>query len=122
MTQATKGRGPKDILEAARQHSRRQAIRRLFPNVSNVLVLVSLLNFVLFVGGAFYVGGDAWNGKVEGQNYYVWGYHHGKNGYTRVSKTVFEYSRWHVYSVMVTWPLAIVAAIVSERIERRPQG
>jgi len=83
-----------------------------------MIVVVGLLNFVLFVAGSFYLGGDAWNGKVEGQKYYVWGYHHGQKGYTEVSRSVFDYSRWHVYSVMVTWPLAILAGIVAERVRR----
>ncbi len=81
-------------------------------------MFVGLLNFVLFGAGTFYVGGDAWNGKIEGQKYYVWGYHDGHNGYTEVRRSVFEYSRWHVYSVMVTWPLVILAGFVAQRARR----
>ena len=58
------------------------------------------------------------SGEVEGQKYYVWGYHHGHKGYTEVSRSVFDYSRCHVYSVMVTWPLAILAGFVAERARR----
>jgi hypothetical protein len=107
-----------EILKAARQDARREAIRRLLPKLCSIVVAVGLLNFILFLAGAFYLGGDAWNGKVEGHKYYVWGYHLGQKGYTEVSRAAFDYSRWHVYSVMVTWPLAIVAGVIGGRMVR----
>ena len=121
MTQATESRGPTEILKAARQDYRRKLVRRWVPTLCNVIFVVGLLNFILFLAGTLYLGGDAWNGKVEGQKYYVWGYHHGQKGYTEVSPTAFDYSRWHVYSVMVTWPLVILGGIVSGRMARYPQ-
>jgi hypothetical protein len=69
--------------------------------------------------GDFYFGGDAWNGKIEAGKYFLWGDHNGSKGYIEVSKSVFEYSRWHGYTVMVTWPLIVLAGLVCERVTRR---
>jgi hypothetical protein len=118
MTQAFKEVPARDILDAAHQDLGRKLIRRYIPKTCGVLIAIGLLNFLLFLAGALYLGGDAWNGKIEGGHYYVWGYHHGTKGYKEVSQRAFEYSRWHVYSVMVTWPLAIVAGLVSARVGR----
>jgi hypothetical protein len=73
---------------------------------------------ILFLAGTFYLGGDAWNGNVEDHKYYAFGYHHGQKGYTEVSRAAFDYSRWHVYSVMITWPLAILAGTIGWRTVR----
>src|SRR5690242_16028248 len=118
MTADTANRGSREILKAARQDARRQLVRRWLPRVCNTIMVVGLLNFGLFVVGTFYIGGDAWNGKAVGQTYYVWGYHDGHKGYTEVTRSVFEYSRWHVYSVLITWPLVMLAGFVAQRIRR----
>jgi hypothetical protein len=94
-------------------------MNRILRKLCAIVVLVGLLNFILFIAGAYYFGGDAWNGRVEGEKYYLWGYHDGTNGYIEVSQAVFDYSRWHVYSVMITWPLVILAGFASERVVRR---
>lgn len=118
MTDGTASRGPREILKAARQDSRRKVVRRWLPTLCHTIMIVGFVNLVLFVAGTFYVGGDAWNGKIEDQKYYVWGYHNGHKGYTEVSRGVFEYSRWHVYSLMVTWPFVLVAGFAAERVRR----
>ncbi len=84
-----------------------------------VAMIVGPLDFLLFLVGAFYFGGDAWNGKVEAGRYFLWGYHNGTKGYIEVTKAVFDYSKWHVYSVMITWPLMLLAGFVSSRIKKR---
>jgi hypothetical protein len=84
-----------------------------------VTVIVGLLNFVLFLAGTSYFGGDAVNGKVERGRYYLWGYHHGVKGYTEVSQAVYNYSRWHTYSMLATWSLMILAGFACSRIDSR---
>ena len=82
-------------------------------------MIVGLLNFILFLAGTFYLGGDAVNGKAEHGKFYVWGYgirERGAKGYREVSKTAFDYSRWNAYSVMVTWPVMILAGVLYKRI------
>lgn len=95
--------------------------RRVLRELCNLFVLIGLLNFGLFMAATVYFGGDAWNGKIEGGTHFLWGYHNGTKGYHEVSKAVFEYSRWHVYSIMVTWPLMFLAGFASERIARRTE-
>jgi|SRR6266568_33771 len=111
----------RDILKAARQDSMRRVLHRFLRKLFFTVVIVGLLDFALFLAGAFYLGGDAVNGKIEAGRYYVWGYHHGTKGYAEVSHVAFDYSKWHAYSVMVTWPLMILTSVMYERIRRRPE-
>jgi hypothetical protein len=65
------------------------------------------------------------NGKVEGgHHYYLFGVHteSGRKVYTEVDERVFNYSKWHVYSVLVTWPLVMAAAFALNRIRKRSEG
>jgi hypothetical protein len=111
----------RDILKAARQDSMHRVLQRFLPRLFFTLVIVGVLDLALFLAGAFYLGGDAVNGKIEAGRYYVWGYRHGAKGYVEVSHGAFYYSKWHAYSVMVTWPLMILAGVMYERIRRRPE-
>lgn len=124
MPKETKNEGSRDILQAVREDSRRRRMTRFLRFVQKlclIVMVVALLNFLLFLAGTFYFGGDAVNGKAEGGKYHLWGSHHGEKGYIEVSQSVFDYSRWHVYSVWVTWPLMIVAGFVSQWIDKRPE-
>jgi len=112
----------RDILRAVRDDARHRTARRFFRRFCDVAVIVGLVNFLLFLAGAFYFGGDAWNGKAEAGRYFLWGYHNGTKGYIEVTKAVFDYSKWHVYTVMVTWPLMLLAGFASSRIKRRSHG
>jgi hypothetical protein len=108
-------------LKAARYDARRKSVRRLLPKLRNALIAIGFLNFVLFIVGTLYLGGDAWSGKIEGGKYYVWGYHNGTKEYSEVSRAAFDYSRFHVYSVMVTWPLMILAGLYLHELEGSPK-
>jgi hypothetical protein len=92
-------------------------MNRVLPKLCDIAMIVALLDFVLFLAGALYFGGDAVNGKIAPGRYYLWGYHSGMKGYIEVSHTIFQYSKWHAYSVLVTWPLMLVA-VASRRIGR----
>jgi len=72
------------------------------------LVAIGILNFISFCIVAGVIGGDAVNGKTEGGRYYV--SEHGHD--TEVSRSVFEYSRFHAHSVWVTHPLAMVGILI----------
>jgi hypothetical protein len=117
-----KSRDIRDILQAVREDSRRRLMSRILRKLCPVAVVVGLLNFLLFIAGAVYFGGDAVNGRIEGQRYYLWGSHGGTKGYIEVSQAVFDYSKWHAYSVMITWPLMFLAVFASERVGRRGQN
>src|SRR5882724_6299776 len=88
-----------------------------FLKACRLVIALGVLNFLIFVAGAMYLGGDAVNGKVEDGRYYLFGVRteSGHKVYTEVSEPVFTYSRWHVYSIFVTWPLVMVAAFASNR-------
>jgi hypothetical protein len=71
---------------------------------------LGILNFLAFVAGAFVLGGDAANGKIAGGHFYL--AEHGK--LTEVSEAVYTYSLWHVRSVFLTHPLAILAGYLAK--------
>jgi hypothetical protein len=78
-------------------------------------IAAASLNFLVFALMAAHLGGDALSGRVVAHQYFL-GY---KGGYTGVSKQVFEYSKVHEISVMVTLPLAIVTGFFFGLPKRR---
>jgi hypothetical protein len=79
------------------------------------LVQVTLIgNFLLFVGVAIYIGGDAINGKIEAGRYYVAG--HGV--YYEVSEAVWRYSRLHALVTIITMASLVVFGLIHRLIER----
>ena len=72
-----------------------------------IVCVVFILNSLIFVALATYLGGDAINGKSEGGHYYLYGVRSesGHKVYTEVSKSVFSYSKWHAYSVLILSPV-----------------
>ena len=88
--------------QGGRSIHRQSAIaKHLLSRLADVVAVVGLLDFVAFVIGASYLGGDAVNGKIEGGRYYLYGPYHGMKVYHEVSQAVFDYSRWHAYSLMI---------------------
>lgn len=79
--------------------------------ILQIACCIGTLNFIAFVTLAFHFGGDALNGKVENGHYYVLGVATRATHkiYTEVSKQIWNYSRIHAISVMLTWPVLIVA-------------
>jgi hypothetical protein len=105
-----------------REDSRRRMstiAKGLLSKLASVVTVIGLLDFVSFLIGASYLGGDAVNGKIDGGRYYLYGPYNGMKGYNEVSQAVFDYSRWHVYSPMIIWPLMIVLSIAAERASKR---
>jgi hypothetical protein len=118
MPNAVTSEKPRDLAQAIRDDSKLKMTTiasRLLSKLATVLTIVSLLDFVSFLIGASYLGGDAVNGKVGDGRYYLYGPYHGMKAYHEVSQAVFNYSRWHAYSLMILWPLMIVMAIVAKR-------
>ena len=92
---------------------------RLLSKLAAVVTAVGLLDFVSYLIGTSYLGGDAVNGKFDGGRYYLFGPYHGMKAYHEVSKAVFDYSRWHTYSLWIIWPLMIVLGIAAKRAAKR---
>jgi len=81
-----------------------------------ITLIVAILNFASFVAVSIYLGGDAFSGGVKDGHYYIYGNHFfGQKSLAEVSERTFKYSKWHVYSNFLLWPLAAVAAVVLNR-------
>lgn len=106
------------IVEGILKFAKRDQLNRVLLACGVVLVVLGFLNLILFLAGTFYFGGDAINGRTEGGRYFLWGYHNGTKDYIEVSRTVFEYSKWQAYSVVVSSTLMILAAMALSRIGR----
>ena len=85
---------------------------------------LTILNCLVFIGLTDHLGGDALSGKLDAGRYFLWGYnaHSGKKGYTEVSAAIFQYSRWHAYSVIVTWPLMLAGTYMLRGKIRRKKS
>ena len=88
---------------------------RRFRRVCQIFCGVGILNFAVFVAIAAYLGGDAVHGKIQGGRYYLFGMRSkaGRKVYTEVTESVFNYSKWHAYSLMATWPLVMAAGFAA---------
>jgi hypothetical protein len=121
MPNAAKAEKSRDLAKAIREDSRRRMFAiatRLLSKLAALVTVVGLLDFVSFLIGASYLGGDAVNGKIDGGRYYIYGPYRGMKAYHEVSQAVFDYSRWHAYSLMIIWPLMIVLGIAAKRAEK----
>lgn len=78
-----------------------------------VIFYLGLINFIVFFVLDLYLGGDAVNGKIYHGHYFLMS--HGR--YTEVAKEIFNYSKWHVYSIWATHPMAILAGYSYYRIK-----
>lgn len=76
--------------------------------VHTTFFVAVMINFLIFAAVAYHLRGDALSGKIEAGQYFL-SY---KGSYTEVSKQVFEYSRMHALSVVVTFPIAIFTGIL----------
>jgi hypothetical protein len=83
-----------------------------------VVLTIAFLNVTSFIVVAVLIGGDAANGKSLSGHYYLWDH----SGYHEVSKRLFTYSLWHSRSIMVTQPLAFVAALFYTCVSRVSAG
>ena len=72
---------------------------------------IGIINFGAFCIIAVVLGGDAVSGHESAGKYFL--ANHGK--LTEVSHFVFLYSRVHVYSLIVTHPLAILGGWLYDR-------
>jgi hypothetical protein len=77
------------------------------------LVVIGALNFIAFFLGVGWLGGMASAGKIDGGHFYV-----GNRGhFTEVSQKAFEYIKLHETSVWITLPLAMLGAILLNRMK-----
>ena len=95
---------------------------KLIRKLCQILICVGFVNFLLFSGIAFIIGGNAGGGMIEGGRYYVGT----KSHYTQVSHNVFVYSLWHGYICLVTHLLAFVSVAtlwwLDKKEKTKPHG
>lgn len=70
-----------------------------------------IFNLVVFFVIAGKMGGDAVNGKMVDGHYFLGD--HGR--FTEVTKAFFDYSTWHVRSLIVTQPLGMLLLFFAGR-------
>jgi hypothetical protein len=81
---------------------------KTFHKACEIIFQIAIANFLLFVVIALIIGGDAVAGKIVDGHYYL--SNHGQ--LTEVNFLIFWYSKIHVYSVLVTHPLAMIASFL----------
>jgi hypothetical protein len=90
--------------------------------------LFGWLNFMVFCYVGQRIGGEAMHGKIEGAHYYLaTGYIRSgfpppldaPHKYIEVSPDVFRYSQFHGYTVLVTFPLGLIACFVGVIYENK---
>jgi hypothetical protein len=102
----------------------RESVRKNLEFAYPIFTVLTILNFFVFVGLTLHLGGDALNGKIDAGRYFLFGYnaHSGKKDYTEVSAAIFQYSRWHAYSVIITWSLMLAGSIMLRSGIRRKKS
>jgi hypothetical protein len=83
----------------------------------SVGLVLGVANVFAFMIGTVLLGGDALNGHASGGHFFL----DDKGHLTEVSRSVFLYSRWHAYSLVVTQPIGIACAglLVASRYTKR---
>jgi hypothetical protein len=75
------------------------------------VVFAGVANFLIFVIGAIYLGGNAMGGESEAGHYFVSEHGH----LTEVSRAAYLYSQWHARSILLTHPLVLICAWLASR-------
>jgi hypothetical protein len=70
-----------------------------------------MVDFAAFVVVSLCIGGDAINGYIKDGYYFVC--MHGSCH--EVTRTVFEYSRWHAISLFVFFPATFIVALLARQ-------
>ena len=83
--------------------------------LKNVVAALWFVNFGAYILIAILIGGDAINGHAESGRYYLAMHGH----LTQVSRSVFEYSRWHTYLLWSHTAILIVLEIWNLLVSKR---
>jgi hypothetical protein len=83
--------------------------------ICNVVAAICIANWFAWALISFCIGGTAFNGKVEGGNYFFLNH----SRYIPVSPSVFEYSKVHGYAAFTGLGVGALAAITKTLVNRR---
>jgi hypothetical protein len=82
---------------------------------TQIVSLLWIANFVVYLAVAAWLGGDAFNGHSEADHYFL-----AMHGHTiEVSRGVFEFSRWYTYLLMAHFSVAFVCGLIQQRAAKR---
>ena len=82
-----------------------QRMKAALPYLALAAVVIGVVNFFWVVAESMALGGDALNGYQQEDHYFL-----GSHGsYTEVSRAIWEWSRVHTASLLITHPLAMAA-------------
>ena len=82
---------------------------------TQIVSLLWIANFVVYVLVASWLGGDAVNGHSEAGHYFL--AMHGHT--TEVTRGVFEFSRWYTYFFIAHFSVAFVFGVIQWRAAKR---
>lgn len=72
------------------------------------IVVIGLIDFIALWVVEAWIGGSAWLGReIDGRHFVN---NHGR--LTEVTEATFMFARWHMISVYVTFPLALLATVL----------
>ena len=83
--------------------------------LTTVVAALWLVNFGAYIIIAILIGGDAINGHAGSGRYYLAMHGH----LTQVSRTVFEYSRWHTYLLWCHTAIVMILVIWNWLVSKR---
>lgn len=87
--------------------------------IGQALILLGIVNFIAHALGFVIIGGSALQGgKIENSRYYVSWY----GSYNEVSRAAWHFSRIHMISNFVTFPLVFVGVGLAALGEKRAKA
>ncbi len=83
-------------------------IKTIAPLV-NWFIAVNLVSFILI---SIYLGGDAVNGKIIADHYFLGNGHN----YTEVDKSMYVYSQYHAVFILLTFLFAMLVKFIGYKL------
>jgi hypothetical protein len=68
-----------------------------------IAIGLGVTNYLVYAASTVIAGGDVLHGHVAQGHFFA----ASGNGFVEVSRTMFEFCRWHAYSLLVTFPLVL---------------
>jgi len=75
-----------------------------------VVGYIAGINFICFLGGTVFLGGDALSGRIENGLFFLSS--HGK--LTEVTQGIFNYSKYHALSIFLLNGLALIFHLIEK--------
>ncbi len=83
-------------------------IKTIAPLINGVIA-INLISFILI---SIYLGGDAVNGKIIAEHYFLGNGQH----YTEVDKSMYIYSQYHAVFILLTFLFAMLVKFIGYKL------